>query len=167
MQNSVVLPHSVVVGTQIMSSTRPRLGESPTFVASVPAFPGFQAFCSVADEVDPEANPSRLSFGGDADAFALCTNTSANARVDLVYAPRANHAHYSLEECKAVDVKIISLCRRRPSTYRWELRVLCAEHSLLLDVVLRARCAVFSTRERASIQLRCRPPPPPTLLSPC
>ncbi|KAJ3541508.1 hypothetical protein NMY22_g3862 [Coprinellus aureogranulatus] len=108
MQNSVILPHSVVVGTQIMSSTRPRLGESPAFVASVPAFPGFQAFCSVADEVDPEANPSRLSFGGDADAFALCTNTSANARVDLVYAPRANHAHYSLEECQAVDVQIIS-----------------------------------------------------------
>ena len=53
MQNSVVLPHSVVVGTQIMSSTRPRLGESPSFVASVPAFPGFQAFCSVVSNRFP------------------------------------------------------------------------------------------------------------------
>lgn len=108
MQNSVVFPHSMVVGTQIMSSTRPRQGESPAFVASVPAFPGFQSFCSVADEVDPEANPPRLAFGGVANQFALCTNTSANARLDLVYAPRANHPHYSLTECASVDVKIIS-----------------------------------------------------------
>ncbi|KAJ2916250.1 hypothetical protein MD484_g4143, partial [Candolleomyces efflorescens] len=108
MQNSVIFPHSQVVGTQIMSSTRPRAGESPAFVASVPAFPGFQAFCSVTDETDPEGSPSRLAFGGVTDSFALCTNNSANARVDLVYKPRANHPHYSLEECAEVDVKLIT-----------------------------------------------------------
>ena len=47
MQNSIVFPKSSNIVAQVMSSTAPRDGESPNFVASIPAFPGSQSYCTM------------------------------------------------------------------------------------------------------------------------
>jgi hypothetical protein len=41
------MPHSLSLPIQVMSSSSPGDGESPVFVASNPAFPGFQSWCVV------------------------------------------------------------------------------------------------------------------------
>ncbi|KAJ7801074.1 WSC domain-containing protein [Mycena olivaceomarginata] len=110
LQNSVFLPRSASNPVQSMTSIGPADGESPAFVASSPPFPGAQAYC--AAEVTSAADNTAdllLSFGGKTDSWSLCTNTTANAngRVDLVFSPVTNHAHYAFSSCNAVTVKLI------------------------------------------------------------
>ena len=47
MQNSIITPRSVAIPTQQMASTFTMDGESPGFVASIPAFPGSQTYCTM------------------------------------------------------------------------------------------------------------------------
>ena len=47
MQNSIISPQSIVIPTQQMTSSSINDGESPNFVASIPAFPGFQGYCTM------------------------------------------------------------------------------------------------------------------------
>jgi hypothetical protein len=103
--NSIVFPHSSVVQGQLMSSIAPRDGESPAFVASNPAFPGVQAWCTMADPTALAAgNPPLLALGGKSDTFALCPNNTVNNRLDLVFSPVTGHPHYDLNSCQGVDV---------------------------------------------------------------
>uniref|UniRef100_A0A8H7Y1L9 WSC domain-containing protein n=1 Tax=Psilocybe cubensis TaxID=181762 RepID=A0A8H7Y1L9_PSICU len=108
LSNSIISPHSVVVSTQQMTSTFTNDGESPNFVASVPAFAGSQAYCTMTDPTAPVGSPPILAFNGQANAFSLCTNTSANARVDLVFSPVTGHPHYTLDTCQPVNVQVIT-----------------------------------------------------------
>lgn len=109
MQNSIVLPQSNNIIGQLMASTAPGDGESPNFVASVPAFPGVQAYCTMDDLSAPVGSPSLLAFGGKPDAFSLCTNLTANNRRDLVLSPVTGHPHYISTDCQPVLVQIIPL----------------------------------------------------------
>lgn len=123
------MPHSIVVPTQQMTSSTTNQGESPNFVASVPAFPGSQVYCTMVsvntscvhspkqaysfkfiktDPVAPIGSPALLSLNNRADAFSLCTNTSANARSDVVFSPVTGHAHYSLSTCQPVKIQVIT-----------------------------------------------------------
>jgi len=47
LSNSIVNPHSIVFPGQQMASTFTNDGESPNFVASIPAFPGSQTYCTM------------------------------------------------------------------------------------------------------------------------
>ncbi|KAJ6630326.1 WSC domain-containing protein [Mycena sp. CBHHK59/15] len=107
LKNSVLLPRSVSNPVQSMTSIGAADGESPTFVASSPPFPGAQAYC--AAETNDSNTPLQLSFGGKADAWSLCTNSTANAngRVDLVFSPVTNHPHYAFSTCNAVTLQMI------------------------------------------------------------
>ena len=44
----------------------------------------------------------------EVDAFSLCTNTSANARVDVVFSPVTGHPHYVLDDCEPVSIQVIT-----------------------------------------------------------
>ncbi|KAJ3716745.1 WSC domain-containing protein [Lentinula guzmanii] len=107
LQNSIFLPHSLSNPGQLMVSSAPGPGESPNFVASDPAFPGFQAYCAT-DAAGQSDNQPLLAFGDISNAFALCTNTSVNAngRLDVVFEPVSNHLHYVLDDCIPITIEI-------------------------------------------------------------
>ncbi|KAK7035979.1 WSC domain-containing protein [Favolaschia claudopus] len=109
LENSVFLPRSASNPTQSMTSIGASDGESPSFVASSPPFPGAQAYCAAETTTASDDTDLLLSFGGKTDSWSLCTNTTANAngRVDLVFAPVTNHPHYAFSSCNAVTVKLI------------------------------------------------------------
>ncbi|PPR05178.1 hypothetical protein CVT26_012264 [Gymnopilus dilepis] len=106
LNNQIINPHSIVVPTQAMASTFTNQGESPNFVASIPAFPGSQSFCTMTDPTAPSGSPPLLAFNGIANGFSLCTNTSANARVDVVFSPVTNHPHYSIDSCQPINIQV-------------------------------------------------------------
>jgi hypothetical protein len=92
-----------------MVSSAPGPGETPNFVASNPAFPGFQSYCAMNATVAGNG-PQLLAFGGISDAFALCTNTSVNAngRLDVVFEPVTNHLNYVLDDCIPITIEILA-----------------------------------------------------------
>ncbi|KAJ7221484.1 WSC domain-containing protein [Mycena pura] len=109
LQNSVFMPRSASDPTQSMTSIGPSDGESAAFVASIPAFPGAQAYCAAEVSTNPNT-PMQLSFGGKTDSWSLCTNSTffnGNGRVDLVFEPVTNHPHYAFSSCNAVTVHVI------------------------------------------------------------
>ncbi|KAG6916911.1 hypothetical protein DXG01_004744 [Tephrocybe rancida] len=53
-------------------------------------------------------SPPLLSFGGKADAFSLCTNLTANNRLDVVYSPVTGHPHYTLNSCNPISIQVIT-----------------------------------------------------------
>ncbi|KAF5367856.1 hypothetical protein D9757_013694 [Collybiopsis confluens] len=113
LQNSVFLPHSLSNPGQLMVSGAPGQGESPNFVASDPAFPGFQSYCAMSTNTtntntNGTNSPTFLAFGGIANAFALCTNTTTdiNARLDVVFEPVSNHPNYVLDDCIPITIEI-------------------------------------------------------------
>ncbi|KAJ6606060.1 WSC domain-containing protein [Mycena vulgaris] len=108
LRNSIFSPRSASDPVQSMTSIGAADGESPAFVASSPPFPGAQAYCAAESQTAVDA-PLLLSFGGKADAWSLCSNTTANAngRVDLVFSPVTNHPHYAFSSCNAVTVHMI------------------------------------------------------------
>jgi hypothetical protein len=131
MSNNIVNPHSIVQATQQMASTATNDGESPNFVASIPAFPGSQSYCTMVrffglltadclilvgltmqllqtDHAAPVGSPALLAFNNKPDAFSLCTNTSANGRLDVVFSPVTGHPHYILDDCQPVNIQVIT-----------------------------------------------------------
>jgi len=96
LQNSVFMPVSVVNPLEMMVSTAPGPGQSPTFVASNPAFPGIQAWCGLEGNV--------LAFGGVSDAFSLCPNQTADGRLDVVFEPVTGNPDYTLSDCNAITI---------------------------------------------------------------
>ncbi|KAF5318168.1 hypothetical protein D9619_012137 [Psilocybe cf. subviscida] len=108
MSNNIVSPHSIVQATQQMASTATNDGESPNFVASIPAFPGSQSYCTMTDHAAPNGSPALLAFNNKPDAFSLCTNTSANGRLDVVFSPVTGHPHYTLDTCQPINIQVIT-----------------------------------------------------------
>ena len=60
------------------------------------------------DPVAPSGSPPLLSLNGHADSFSLCTNTSANARLDVVFSPVTGHPHYDLDSCQPINIQVIT-----------------------------------------------------------
>lgn len=110
LSKSVFLPHSSLNPIEGMVSIAPGDGESPTFVAANPAFPGFQAYCAMTSVTPPLVGTSVLAFGGKSNAFSLCVNNTqaANGRLDVVFSPVTGHPHYSLADCSPVTIVINS-----------------------------------------------------------
>ncbi|KAF8643390.1 hypothetical protein AX16_009046 [Volvariella volvacea WC 439] len=102
MFNSVVSPKSIVDPVLSMTNIATRDGESLTFVASSPPFPGSQSFFPP----DP-SSPSLLAFDGKQDAFSLCKNNTANGRLDVVFSPVTGHPHYLLSDCSSISIQVV------------------------------------------------------------
>ncbi|KIK56705.1 hypothetical protein GYMLUDRAFT_204660 [Collybiopsis luxurians FD-317 M1] len=79
-----------------------------------PDFGGYEGYCASPSPYPPESGFSPtdgpiLLGNGRADAWAMCPNSSAFPvdRLDLVLQPSANHPHYNIEECIAVDLFLL------------------------------------------------------------
>ncbi|KAI0040111.1 WSC-domain-containing protein [Auriscalpium vulgare] len=77
------------------------LGESPVFAQD-------RAFAAIYCETYPvnTVHPL-LAVNGHADQWAVCPNSTADGRLDVVFAPIANHPHYSLSECADIFIEIV------------------------------------------------------------
>ncbi|KAL0956983.1 hypothetical protein HGRIS_003084 [Hohenbuehelia grisea] len=78
-------------------------GESPSFLLDGSSSPTFHGYCVMANSA---GGPKLLGVDGHSDLWSLCPNSTADGRLDLVYAPKANHAHYTLDDCEAVDIEL-------------------------------------------------------------
>ncbi|KAJ7175162.1 hypothetical protein C8R43DRAFT_1201816 [Mycena crocata] len=64
-------------------------------------------FCAQISPVTGRLGPHVVAANGHSDLWALCLNTTAELRPDLVYSPVANHPHYALSSCQSVWFSII------------------------------------------------------------
>ncbi|KAJ8502512.1 hypothetical protein ONZ45_g11694 [Pleurotus djamor] len=102
LQNGAIFPKSSIPFPAPVSVALTN-GESPLFVSTQFPPTAFTGFCSSAN---PAGGPNLLTVQGQ-NLWSLCPNNTAGGRNDLIWAPVANHAHYSLAACKEVDVQII------------------------------------------------------------
>ncbi|KAJ7448964.1 WSC domain-containing protein [Mycena latifolia] len=59
-------------------------------------------FCVQISPVTGRIGPLVVAANGHSDLWALCPNTTAGLRSDLVYSPVSNHPHYTLSDCQSV-----------------------------------------------------------------
>ncbi|KAJ7452274.1 WSC domain-containing protein [Mycena latifolia] len=59
-------------------------------------------FCVQISPVTGRIGPLVVAANSHSDLWALCPNTTAALRSDLVYSPVANHPHYALSDCQSV-----------------------------------------------------------------
>ncbi|KAF7302009.1 hypothetical protein MIND_00767200 [Mycena indigotica] len=76
-------------------------GDSPTFVMVTPLPAALPAYCMMPNPF-PGQDGTVLAVNGRSDLWALCANTSAAGRVDLVFDPIPNHPRYELANCRSV-----------------------------------------------------------------
>ncbi|KAI0059609.1 WSC-domain-containing protein [Artomyces pyxidatus] len=76
-------------------------GESPTFLQNYSYPP--QIYCTTASS----QSITTLAVNDRTDEWSICTNNSADGRLDVVFAPVANHPHYSLSECSPVFMLLL------------------------------------------------------------
>ncbi|KAI0052424.1 WSC-domain-containing protein [Auriscalpium vulgare] len=77
-------------------------GESPVFALNEPPHP---IYCQTVPNHQFELPV--LTLNGRADQWALCPNNTVGGRLDVVFAPVANHPHYALNECEVVYIQIV------------------------------------------------------------
>lgn len=77
------------------------------FVSLFTLKPLSQRLVPQEDTASAVGSPPLLSFGGKADAFSLCSNNTANGRLDVVYSPVTGHPHYSLSDCNPITIQVI------------------------------------------------------------
>ncbi|KAJ7246532.1 WSC domain-containing protein [Mycena haematopus] len=102
--NGGLLPMSTSEPQFRTSSLAVKPGDSPIFVTT--QFPPVAVgpYCTMAN---PNIiGPQVLALNGRSDLWALCPNSSAANRVDVVFSPIANHPHYNLTSCEAVYLTI-------------------------------------------------------------
>jgi len=93
-----VSPFNLLVGLPLNS------GETPTFLNNQPPTSDYQIYCSSRYA---SYAPQYLVGNGRTDLWSLCPNTTAHGRVDIVYAPIANHPNYVLSTCRAVSIQMV------------------------------------------------------------
>ncbi|KAF8162716.1 WSC domain-containing protein [Crassisporium funariophilum] len=88
----------------------PNVGDSQAFVSAWPNTPtGYAGFCAKPNPVSPSGpfiGSPLLSASGHTDLWSLCPNTTANGRLDIVYSPVVNHAHYTKSACQDVYIQM-------------------------------------------------------------
>ncbi|KAL0947887.1 hypothetical protein HGRIS_010522 [Hohenbuehelia grisea] len=84
-------------------------GESPSFI-SIPVddpWPAYNGYCAMVDpSLGRDSPPNFFAAAGRSDLWSLCSNVTADFRLDLVYAARSGHPHYSLSSCAPVWLKM-------------------------------------------------------------
>ncbi|KAJ7682279.1 WSC domain-containing protein [Mycena polygramma] len=64
-------------------------------------------FCAQISPVTGRIGPLVVAANGHSDLWALCPNSTAGLRSDLVYSPVANHPHYALSSCQSVWLTMV------------------------------------------------------------
>ncbi|KAJ7362602.1 WSC domain-containing protein [Mycena albidolilacea] len=64
--------------------------------------PQTDVYCAQISPVTGRIGPLVVAANGHSDLWALCPNTTAGLRSDLVYSPVGNHPHYTLNSCQPV-----------------------------------------------------------------
>ncbi|KDR77923.1 hypothetical protein GALMADRAFT_244894 [Galerina marginata CBS 339.88] len=87
------------------------VGDSPAFKNTqvFQAAAGFSGYCGMANPINPIGplfQPLLLGANSRADLWALCPNITAGGRLDVVFSPVANHAHYLKNDCQAVFIQM-------------------------------------------------------------
>ncbi|TFK25289.1 hypothetical protein FA15DRAFT_668661 [Coprinopsis marcescibilis] len=90
----------------------PTVGDAQVFRTRSPASPlGHNGYCVKPNPVSQWpigfVGFPVVSVDGRTDLWALCTNTTAGGRTDLVYSPRPNHPHYVHTQCQEVYLQIL------------------------------------------------------------
>ncbi|TFK98906.1 hypothetical protein BDV98DRAFT_571934 [Pterulicium gracile] len=78
------------------------VGETPTFQSLYPYPIGWAGYCLVTTGAT-----SQLAVSGQTDQWALCSNSTAGGRLDVVYSPTSNHPHYNIATCNSVSIELI------------------------------------------------------------
>ncbi|KAF4575259.1 WSC domain-containing protein [Pleurotus pulmonarius] len=103
LQNGAIYPKTTIpFPAPVSFSVVP--GYSPIFVSTQIPPPAYSGFCSMAN---PSGGPPLLAANLRPDLWSLCSNTTAGGRNDLVYSPQANHPHYNLATCLAVNIHMV------------------------------------------------------------
>ncbi|KAJ7437861.1 hypothetical protein B0H11DRAFT_2359542 [Mycena galericulata] len=71
-------------------------GDSPTFVTTEFPPTAVGDYCIMSNPVLGSAGSETLGINGRNDLFALCPNSTAGGRVDVVFNPIPNNPHYTL-----------------------------------------------------------------------
>ncbi|KAJ6475664.1 hypothetical protein DFH09DRAFT_1217293 [Mycena vulgaris] len=79
-------------------------GDSPTFVTIQNPQTAPPSYCIMPNPVLGSIGAQALGLNGRNDLFALCPNSTAAGRVDVVFDPIANHPHYLLANCNSVYI---------------------------------------------------------------
>ncbi|KAJ7129287.1 WSC domain-containing protein [Mycena epipterygia] len=99
-----------------MSSTQPNFrttslavvpGDSPTFVTTQFPPTAFPAYCIMPNPVLGSEGAQSLAVNGRNDLFALCPNSTASGRLDVVFNPVPNHPHYVEASCNSVYITLV------------------------------------------------------------
>ncbi|KAJ7482399.1 WSC domain-containing protein [Mycena galericulata] len=77
-------------------------GDSPTFVTTEFPPTAVGDYCIMSNPVLGSAGSETLGINGRNDLFALCPNSTAGGRVDVVFNPIPNNPHYTLANCQPV-----------------------------------------------------------------
>ncbi|KAF7302017.1 hypothetical protein MIND_00768100 [Mycena indigotica] len=82
-------------------------GDSPTFVTQqfLPTSPA--AYCIMPNPFLGPTGPNVLGVNGRSDQWALCANSSASGRMDLVFSPLPTHPHYNQSSCQSVYLTLM------------------------------------------------------------
>ncbi|TFK99568.1 hypothetical protein BDV98DRAFT_606078 [Pterulicium gracile] len=81
-------------------------GESPSFISIQTYPPGWAGYCFM-DAPTPSTGPQLLAAHTHSDKWALCANSTAGGRVDIVYDPVPGHAHYTAAGCVGVTIEVV------------------------------------------------------------
>ncbi|KAJ7797312.1 hypothetical protein B0H14DRAFT_59419 [Mycena olivaceomarginata] len=106
--NGGLLPMSASQPQFRTSSLATNPGDSPIFVTTQFPPPAVGPYCTMANPLVPDG-PQVLALSGRSDLWALCPNSTAGGRVDVVYSPIDNHPHYNRSNCSAVNITITAV----------------------------------------------------------
>ncbi|TFK21651.1 WSC-domain-containing protein [Coprinopsis marcescibilis] len=87
-------------------------GDAPVFFNSETHTQSLSQFCTLpnpGNALSPLLSPLALGVFNDANSWALCPNTTADGRLDVVYAPVEDNPHYDIAECQDVVIEVIAV----------------------------------------------------------
>ncbi|CAA7259321.1 unnamed protein product [Cyclocybe aegerita] len=88
----------------------PNVGDSQAFISRWPqTVVGYSGYCAKPNPISPDGpfiGYPLLSASRHTDLWALCTNTTANNRLDIVYSPIPNHPQYTASACQEVYIQM-------------------------------------------------------------
>jgi hypothetical protein len=109
MTNGGLLPMSTSQPNFRTASLAVKPGDSPIFVTTQFPPTAVGPYCTMANPVSGPNGPQALALSGRSDLWALCPNSTASGRVDVVYSPVANHPHYTLASCQSVYITLTDI----------------------------------------------------------
>jgi len=107
--NGGILPMSTSQPNFRTTSLAVVTGDSPTFVTTQFPPTAFPDYCIMPPPVVGAAGTESLGINGRNDLFALCPNSTAGGRLDVVFNPIPNHPHYVEANCESVYIILTDL----------------------------------------------------------